>query len=90
MNPENSKNYHQETYTIPNDVMMEIAQIIVQADLPHEIIGVKENKRQVILSISSQVNLKFHKEAIQNIEDILNDYYAFCTDESETVNWRGH
>ena len=88
MNPEKSKNYQQETYIIPNDIMLEIAQIIVQADLPHEIIGVKENKRQIVISVSSQANLKFHQEALKNIDNILNDYHTMCSDESDAVNWR--
>lgn len=83
-----NKNYNQETFIIPTDVMLEIAQIILQADLPHEIIGVKENKRQIIIGISYQNNLKFHQEAAKNIADILKDYHKLCNEESETVNWR--
>ena len=88
MNTSKNKNHIQETYIIPTDVMLEIAQIILQADLPHEIIGVKENKRQIILGISYQSDLKFHQEAIKNIADILKDYQQLCNEESETVNWR--
>ena len=88
MNTSKNKNNASETYIIPTDVMLEIAQIILQADLPHEIIGVKENKNQIILSVSYQSDLKFHQEAIKNIADILNDYYEICCNESETVNWR--
>jgi len=88
MNISKNKNYVSETYAIPTDVILEIAQIILQADLPHEIIGVKENKSQIILSISYQSDLKFHQEAIKNIADILKDYHEICCNESETVNWR--
>ena len=88
MNTSKNKNHIQETYIIPTDVMLEIAQIILQADLPHEIIGVKENKRQIILGISYQSDLKFHQEAIKNIADILKGYQQLCNEESETVNWR--
>jgi len=83
-----NKNYNQETYIVPTDVMLEIAQIILQADLLHEIIGVKENKRQIIIGISYQNNLKFHQEAVKNITDIIKGYHTLCSEESETVNWR--
>lgn len=88
MNTTKNKNYNQETYIVPNDVILEIAQIILQADLPHEIIGIKENKRQIIIGISYQNNLKFHQEAVKNIVDILKEYHELCNQESETVNWR--
>jgi hypothetical protein len=88
MNMIKSKNYFTENYNVPTDIILEISQIILQADLPHEIIAVKENKQQIILSISHQKDLKFHKEAIKNINDILKDYCDLCYQESETVNWR--
>lgn len=87
-NTNKNKNHNQETYIVPTDIMLEIAQIILQADLPHEIIGVKENKRQIIIGISYQSNLKFHQEAVKNIADILKDYHELCNEENETVNWR--
>lgn len=88
MNTSKTKNNASEIYTVPTDVMLEIAQIILQADFPHEIIGVKENKNQIIMSISYQSDLKFHQEVIKNIADILKDYHEICCNENETVNWR--
>jgi len=88
MNTSKTKNNASETYAVPTDIMLEIAQIILQADLPHEIIGVKENKNQIVISVSYQADLKFHQEAIKNIADILKDYHEICCNESEAVNWR--
>jgi len=88
MNNNKSQNYVLETYTVPTDVILEIAQIIVQADLPHEIICVKEHKRQVVLEISHQPDLKFHQKAIENIMDILKEYRELCNEEIKNVNWR--
>jgi len=88
MNTSKTKNNASEIYTVPTDVMLEIAQIILQADFSHEIIGVKENKNQIIMSISYQSDLKFHQEVIKNIADILKDYHEICCNENETVNWR--
>jgi hypothetical protein len=88
MKQNKNKNHISETYTVPTDVMLEIAQIIVQADLPHEIIGVKENKRQVVLEISYQADLKFHQQAIDNITDILREYKKLCNEDTENINWR--
>jgi hypothetical protein len=84
----NSKNEDQETYIIPTDVMLEIAQIILQADLPHEIIGVREHKRQLIINVNYQPGLRFHQEAIKNIVSILEAYKDICDEENEIVNWR--
>ena len=86
----NNKNkiYQQETFAIPNDVMMEVAQIILQASLSHEIIGIKENKRQIIIGISFQSQLKFHQDAVKNIQDIIKVYHELCFAESEAVNWK--
>ena len=88
MSTNKNKDHTSETYSIPADVMVEIAQIILQADLPHEIIGVKENQAQIIFSISHQSHLKFHQEAMKNIADILKEYQILCSSETETVDWR--
>jgi hypothetical protein len=83
-----SKSDEQETFLVPSDVMLEIAQIILKADLAHEIIGTKENKRQILISVRYQAYLKFHQDALKNINDILSAYQDLCNEESETVNWR--
>jgi hypothetical protein len=83
----NNKNTDQETYIVPTDVMLEIAQIILQADLPHEIIGAKEHKRQLIISIYYQSDLKFHQEAIKNIVSILDAYKDLCDEENGMADW---
>jgi hypothetical protein len=88
MNVIKNKDYTAETYAIPADVMVEIAQIILQADLPHEIISVKESKAQIIFSISHQANLKFHQKAIKNITDIIEEYQTLCSNDEETTEWR--
>jgi hypothetical protein len=88
MKTNKNKNHVSETYTVPTDVMLEIAQIIMQADLPHEIIGVKENKRQILLEISHQADLKFHQQALENIAEMLREYQILCNEDTETVNWR--
>ena len=88
MRTDKNKNNSSETFIIPTDVMLEIAQIILQADLAHEIIGVKENKSQIIMNISYQPELKFHQQAIKNIVDIVKDYHELCCEEHKETNWR--
>jgi len=88
MNTTKNKDYTSDTYAIPTDVMVEIAQVILQADLPHEIINVKESKGQIIFSISHQANLKFHQKAIKNISDIIEEYQTLCSNDEETNDWR--
>ena len=88
MNTTKNKDYTAETYAIPIDVMVEIAQVILQADLRHEIISVKESKGQIIFSISHQANLKFHQKAIKNIVNIIDEYQILCGNDEETNDWR--
>jgi hypothetical protein len=86
--PLKNKNSTEETLSVPTDVMLEIAQIILQAELPHEIIGVKENKSQIIIGISFQADLKFHQDALKNIQDILKAYHDLVHTEHEDIDWR--
>jgi len=83
-----NNNHISETFIIPSDVMLEIAQTILQADLQHEIIGVKENKSQIVFNISYQPDLKFHQQAIKNMKDILKDYHELYSEEYIDKNWR--
>ncbi|MCX6183003.1 MAG: hypothetical protein NT150_13875 [Bacteroidetes bacterium] len=85
----NEKGFEKESYAIPADIIPEIAQIILQTGLPHEIIGVKENCRQVIIEIAYKSNFKFHSQAIDNISDLLKDYHELRSEEGNNINWRG-
>jgi hypothetical protein len=87
MSAEN-KNYSNKSIAIPCEVMTELAQIIIQADLPHEIIGVREAKGQIIMRISYQPNLKFHQQAIENIDALLEAFKDLHDCEQELYNWR--
>jgi hypothetical protein len=87
MNKE-TKNITEENYVIPVDVMLEVALIILQAEIGHEITAVKENKRQIVIGLSYQSDLKFHQEAIKNIDEILRSYHELCSEESDEVNWK--
>ena len=85
----NEKGYEKESYAVPADIMPEIAQIILQANLPHEIIGVKENRRQIVIEIVYKRNFRFHSQAIDNISDVLRDYQELRSEEGDNIDWRG-
>ena len=77
-----------ERYIIPSELMFEIAQVILQVDFVYEIIGVKENRRAIVLCIEYDAKSKLHQQAIDNIEEILQAYHEICYDKDERVNWR--
>lgn len=57
------------SYTVPIDVLIDIAEIIVKHELPHQIKDIKENALLVKLSFSER-----HNNAKKNIEHILSEY----------------
>jgi hypothetical protein len=80
--------YLTEECIIPMDVFIDIARIISQAELPHKIIRVIENKNQVEMQLSYQKNLTFHKKAEKNIHDILFSYDTYRNEDTGTINWK--
>lgn len=76
-----------KTLTIPLDILIDVVNIIKEAELKSEITGVNENKSFIELKVEYQNGLGFHQRAIENIESILDDYNHFRFEEQET-DWR--
>ena len=83
------KHLKTEHYPVPTDVFCEIAEILLQTGLPHEIVAIKENRRAVVLCISYEEKSKFHQAAISNLEEILKSYHELCFDD-RTSSWRDY
>ena len=86
---ENKNTY--KTFSIPLDVLTDIIKVLLQAELKNEITGANENKNFIDVKVEYQNGLGFHQKAIDNIENILDDYnhYRFEEEEEET-DWRNN
>ena len=78
-----------KTLTVPLDILIHVVRIIKETELKNEITGVNENKSFIELKIEYQNGLGLHQRAIENIENILDDYNHFRFEEQET-DWRNN
>lgn len=76
-------------FSIPLDVLTDIIKVLLQAELKNEIIGANENKNFIDVKVEYQNGLGFHQKAIDNIENILDDYNHYRFEEEET-DWRNN
>jgi hypothetical protein len=60
-------------YKVPQDLLMEILRILFSAKLKHKIIGIKARENIVLLQVEC-VTAKVHQQAIQNLEELLEEY----------------
>ena len=77
-----------ERFLIPGDVIFEIAQIILQVGLSHEIVDVKEDRRLIVLCVEYDGKSTLHKQAIENITEILQTYHDIFFNGDKRMNWR--
>jgi hypothetical protein len=84
----NRKELKSERYVIPCDIVCEIAQIILQANLKHEIVGVKDERRVIILLVEYDEHSKFQVQAVENIEEMLHSYHSICFNGDNRISWR--
>ena len=84
---ESSNTY--KTFSIPLDVLTDIVKVLIQAELKNEITGANENKSFIDVKVEYQNGLGFHQKAIDNIENILDDYNHYRFEEEET-DWRNN
>jgi uncharacterized membrane protein len=78
-----------KTITVPLDVLIDVLKIIMEMELKNEITAINENKSFIEIKVEYQNGLGFHQRAIENIENILDDYNHFRFEEQET-DWRNN
>ena len=59
------------SYAIPMDVMMDIAQILLQSDIQHTITDIRKSKNAIVIEMMIEPR---HRMAEENIHQILEDY----------------
>ncbi|MBS1634312.1 MAG: hypothetical protein JST26_00220 [Bacteroidetes bacterium] len=84
---EKNRSIKRKEITVPLDIMMDIAKIIVETEMESTITGLNENKNTVQIILGFPEELNYYKKALDNIDSILNDYkhYRF---EEEAEDWR--
>jgi hypothetical protein len=84
---EKNRSIKQKEITVPLDVMIDIAKIIVETEMESTITGLNENKNTVQIMLGFPEELNYYKKALDNIDSILTDYkyYRF---EEEAEDWR--
>lgn len=58
-------------YTVPIDVVIDIAEILVESRIQHSIKAIKEEKHAIVLRLLVEPE---HAKAVENIEKILEEY----------------
>jgi len=84
---EKNRSIKRKEITVPLDVMIDIAKIIVETEMESAITGLNENKNTVQIVIAFPEGLNYYEKALNNIDSILADYkyYRF---EEEAEDWR--
>ena len=84
---EKNRSIKRKEISVPLDVMMDIAKIIVETEMESAITGLNENKNTVQIVVAFPEGLNYYKKALDNIDNILADHkhYRF---EEEVEDWR--
>lgn len=69
-----TKPIHTSSHTVPLDVFMDIARILLHNSLTWKIESINEQKNSLLIQVSSHPNLIRHQNALENIRVILSDY----------------
>jgi hypothetical protein len=69
-----SSQQQNSSHTIPIDVFLEVARILLDNTLSWQVEGVNDMEGSLLIQISFQPGLPKHQNAMENIKGILNDY----------------
>jgi hypothetical protein len=83
---ENGSN--EESYVIPADIMTDVARIILQAGLSHQIIDANQERQEITLRIGYTKTSKFHQQALKNLYDLITDYNELRYEGSTDIDWQ--
>lgn len=79
---------NEQTVKIPADMAVDIFVIIAKERIKHEVIGVLENRKTLVVAINIDKKSTRHQKALQNILNQLADYEEYRWSENEEINWR--
>ena len=86
MKPRNS---NEESLKIPSDILLDVLRVVAKESLSHEVTQVIESRGLVFLSLYlNNNNTPKHQRALQNIQNILEEYNEYRYSENQESNWR--
>lgn len=62
------------SHTIPMDVFMDIARILLGNAISWQVEGINEKENSLLIQVSIQPHLLHHRKAKENMLEILSDY----------------
>ena len=78
----------EENLCIPCDLLIDIFGIVVKEAITHEVTQVIENRSLLYVSLYINHSNIRHKQVLQNIQNLLQEYKEYRWEESEQLNWR--
>ena len=90
MNIENQyqQNIIEENLSVPQDMILEILNVIIKENLKHQATQVVENRSLIYLSVFINDIDERHKKILQNLKWMLTEYNDMRWSECENLNWR--
>lgn len=85
MKPRNSI---EEMLKVPSDILLDVLTIVAKEKIRHEIRQVIEGRGLVILSLYLSDSQLSQQRALQNIQNIIEEYNEYRYSENEEFNWR--
>lgn len=62
------------SHTIPMDVFMDIARILLNNTIQWKVESINEKENSLLIQVSIQLHLSHHRKAMENMKGILSDY----------------
>jgi hypothetical protein len=62
------------SHTIPMDVFLDIARILLDNTISWRVESINEKENSLLIQVSIQPNLSHHRKALENMHCILSDY----------------
>lgn len=69
-----TKQSRNSSHTIPMDLFLDIACILLNNAIAWQLESINEKENSLLIQISIQPNLSHHRKALENIQGILSDY----------------
>lgn len=83
-----NQNSIEENLAVPQDMILEILNVIVKENLKHQATQVVENRSLLYLSVFINEFDERHLKIIQNLKWMLSEYNDLRWSECEKLNWR--
>ncbi len=78
----------EENLKIPSDILLDVLAVVAKESIRHEVTQVIENRGIILLSLYLNDNMLKHQRALQNIQNMIEEYNEYRYSENEESNWR--